>query len=65
MFEGYTVVNNDGKYPWATWRDIILEKKQPRKMFVQHNTIVDGKLNNDVRCGIQTLFSQILHKGYR
>jgi len=37
MFDKYTVVNNDGKYPWANWREIVLDKKQPRKLFVQCN----------------------------
>lgn len=42
MFEGYTNVNNDGKYPWAQWRDIVMDKKQPRKLFVQSNVLLNG-----------------------
>jgi len=37
MFDKYTAVNNDGKHPWANWREIVLDKKQPRKLFVQCN----------------------------
>jgi len=46
MFKAYTDVNNDGKYPWAKWRDIVMDKKQPRRLFVQHNTEIKGKLVN-------------------
>jgi len=42
MFDKYTVVNNDGKYPWANWREIVLDKKQPRKLFVQCNLTLNG-----------------------
>jgi len=42
MFTGYTDVNNDGQHPWASWREIIMDKKQPRKQFVQHNTAIAG-----------------------
>jgi dipeptidyl-peptidase-3 len=42
MFGKLTAVDNDGQYPWAQWRDIIMDRKQPRKFFVQHNTIAEG-----------------------
>lgn len=32
--------------PWLSWRSIVLAKKQPRKMFVQANTVVE---NSDVK----------------
>jgi len=41
MFDRYSAVNNDGQLPWESWRDIIIEKKQPRKLFVQHNTFLE------------------------
>lgn len=44
MFKKYTDVNNEGKYPWANWREIVLDKKQPRKLFVQSNLILNGAL---------------------
>lgn len=28
--------------PWLSWRSIVLAKKQPRKMFVQANTVLEG-----------------------
>lgn len=43
MFDRLTAVDNDGKYPWAAWREIVMDKKQPRKFFVQHNTFLEGK----------------------
>jgi len=47
MFSRYSAVTNDGKYPWKSWRDIVMDKRQPRKVFVQHNTVLDE--NNQVK----------------
>lgn len=46
LFEHYSEVGE----PWLSWRSIILANKQPRKMFVQNNTIVenDGELKMTV-----------------
>jgi len=43
MFDKYTSVHDNGKYPWATWREIVMDKKQPRKIFVQCNTAEENK----------------------
>ncbi|CAL8123901.1 unnamed protein product [Orchesella dallaii] len=37
LFEKYSTVVSEGQHPWAKWRDIVLEKKQPEKFFVQCN----------------------------
>jgi len=45
MFAAYCAVNDDGKFTWAKWREIVMDRKQPRKFFVQHNTVLNGADN--------------------
>lgn len=42
MFDKYSAVNDDGEYPWLRWRDIVLDKKKPRKIMLQSNLILTG-----------------------
>jgi len=46
MYMKYSAVDNSDKdHPWAEWRDIVVDRKQPRKMMVQANTVIrDEKL---------------------
>jgi hypothetical protein len=44
MFEGYSAVNDDNpKLPWLKFRSIAIERRRPRKMFVQANTVENGE----------------------
>lgn len=43
MYAKYSEVSSTGPYPFAEWRSLILEKKQPRKIFVQSNTCLEGE----------------------
>ncbi|XP_066279267.1 dipeptidyl peptidase 3-like isoform X1 [Branchiostoma lanceolatum] len=46
MYDKYSLVSEEGSHKWLTLRDVVLARKQPRKMFVQVNTTVkDNKVD--------------------
>ena len=38
LYKKYSRVSNDDKYPWLSWRVIVMNARQPRAMYVQSNT---------------------------
>ena len=42
MFERYSAVMDNEKPHFLSLREIVLKRKQPRKMFVQCNTFIEG-----------------------
>ena len=45
MFDKYSEVSDDLEYPYMKYRNIVIDRKKPRKMFVQSSTqLSDGKV---------------------
>ncbi|XP_055953137.1 dipeptidyl peptidase 3-like [Argiope bruennichi] len=46
MYDKYSAVKSGTKYPFLDYREIVMARKKPRKLFVQTNTFEeDGKIN--------------------
>ena len=43
MYDKYSVVNDDGSFPWAKWRSIVIDRKQPRRILVQSNSMIQDE----------------------
>ena len=52
MYAHYSAVDNSNEnMPWLKWRKIVLDRKKPRKMYVQANTEITGKYQNIIISG--------------
>jgi len=40
MYAHFSEVSEDGNHPWLSLRKIVMARKQPRKLFVQHHTVL-------------------------
>eukprot|EP00096_Caligus_rogercresseyi_P009060 TRINITY_DN3009_c0_g1_i1.p1 TRINITY_DN3009_c0_g1~~TRINITY_DN3009_c0_g1_i1.p1 ORF type:complete len:809 (-),score=242.44 TRINITY_DN3009_c0_g1_i1:90-2228(-) len=46
LFDHYSSVNNEGPFPWAKWRDIVVARRKPRMFNIMANTLIkDEKLS--------------------
>nr|XP_042907944.1 dipeptidyl peptidase 3 isoform X2 [Parasteatoda tepidariorum] len=43
MFEKYSVVTSEGSNPFLKYREIVLERRKPRRLCVQANTVVEDE----------------------
>ncbi|XP_012526430.2 dipeptidyl peptidase 3 isoform X2 [Monomorium pharaonis] len=59
MYGRYSEVPESGPHPWGRWRDLILSRKEPRKIFVQSNTFVDGS-NNVILKNYESTFTGLI-----
>ncbi|XP_012231066.1 dipeptidyl peptidase 3 isoform X2 [Linepithema humile] len=59
MYDRYSEVSDNGEYPWLRWRDIVLSRKEPRKIFVQSNTFVDDS-NNVILKNYESSFTGLI-----
>ncbi|OTF75261.1 hypothetical protein BLA29_007234, partial [Euroglyphus maynei] len=42
MFDYYSAVTDDLEYPYLRFRDIVVDRKKPRRLFVQSSTQIDS-----------------------
>ena len=45
LYDNYSAVNDDTDDKLLSLRQIVMERKMPRRMFVQVNTVLDGGEN--------------------
>lgn len=44
MFDKYSSVTSEGKYPFLDYHEIVLARKKPRDILMQANTVTESKL---------------------
>jgi dipeptidyl-peptidase-3 len=49
MYEKYSFVEEDGKYPFAKWREIVLNNRKPRLILIQSNTELNREGNVELK----------------
>lgn len=43
LFDKYSEVSAEGRYPFLKYWDIVMARKKPRRIFVQSNTVLNGE----------------------
>lgn len=43
MFDKYSAVTSEDKYPFLDYREVVMARKKPRDILAQANTVIDSK----------------------
>lgn len=43
MFDKYSAVTSEDRYPFLDYREIVMARKKPRDVHVQANTVIESK----------------------
>lgn len=65
LYKFYSDVHDRDEPHFLSRRATVLARKQPRKMFVQHNSVVDGKAVNMVGVSWDRCYGKIASPGSR